>query len=147
MLAMSFTEDNVLSQDGMTLIELLMVLAIIAIVAAIAYPSYSDSVRKGRRADATGALLAIQLAQERYRGEHARYAPSLVALGWPHDPAFSTLGYYRLSIEVGDDPAADFLAQATPTDLGGQILDLCRRMVITSAGPDLAAGSDPRCWE
>jgi type IV pilus assembly protein PilE len=37
---------------GFTLIELMIVVAVVGILAAIAYPSYQDSVRKSRRADA-----------------------------------------------------------------------------------------------
>ena len=39
-------------QQGMTLLELLIVLAIVGILAAIAVPSFNDSVMKARRADA-----------------------------------------------------------------------------------------------
>ena len=37
-------------QRGYNLVELMIVVAIIGIIAAIAYPSYTESVRKSRRA-------------------------------------------------------------------------------------------------
>jgi len=61
-------------QIGMTLIELMIVVAIIGILAGIAYPSYQDSVRKSRRADAHTTLFGIQLALEKMRGNCSQYA-------------------------------------------------------------------------
>ncbi|MGL5037821.1 MAG: prepilin-type N-terminal cleavage/methylation domain-containing protein, partial [Aeromonas sp.] len=39
-----------IKQLGITLLELMVVIAIIAIIAALAYPSFTDSLRKSRRA-------------------------------------------------------------------------------------------------
>ena len=47
--------------SGFTLIEVMIVVALIALLATIAMPSYQDSIRKSRRADAKAAL--VQLAQ------------------------------------------------------------------------------------
>jgi len=60
-------------KQGFTLIELMIVVAIIGILAGIAYPSYQDSVRKSRRADAKGALLGFANAMERHFTETNSY--------------------------------------------------------------------------
>jgi type IV pilus assembly protein PilE len=58
---------------GFTLIELVIVVAIVAILATIAYPSYQDSVRKSRRADAKGVLMEAAQWMERFYTENNRY--------------------------------------------------------------------------
>ena len=62
---------------GFTLIELLVAIAIIGILVTVALPAYQDFVRKGRRADARNALMAVQMAQEKYRGNHLAYATAM----------------------------------------------------------------------
>ncbi|MBX3603912.1 MAG: type IV pilin protein [Piscinibacter sp.] len=59
--------------DGFSLIELMIAVAIVGIVAAIAYPAYTDSVRKGRRAEARTALLTLMQQQERYLTQNGSY--------------------------------------------------------------------------
>ena len=59
--------------QGFTLIELMITVAIIGILAAIAYPSYQDSVLKGRRAEGRTALLNLLQQQERYYTQNGSY--------------------------------------------------------------------------
>ena len=62
---------------GFTLVEVMIAVVIVGLLAAVAIPAFTDSVRKSRRAEAFSALSAVQLAQERWRGNNASYASEL----------------------------------------------------------------------
>ena len=53
--------------DGMTLMELMIVIVIIGILAAVSIPAYQRHVVTTRRADAMGMMLAAAAAIERYK--------------------------------------------------------------------------------
>lgn len=105
-------------QPGFTLIELMIVVAIIGIIAAIAFPSYDESVRKGRRAAAQSFLIEVANKQQQYLLDARQYALGtgfLTTLSMTA-PAEVTQ-FYSLTV----DPATattppSFTITATPTE-------------------------------
>ncbi len=58
---------------GFTLLELMIVVAVMAILAALAINSYSEQVRKSKRAEAIKTLVQFQMLMEKYRGTCPTY--------------------------------------------------------------------------
>lgn len=123
---------------GFTLIEILIVVAIIAIVAAVALPSYFQSVRKSRRAEAVTAMAAIQQAQERWRANNTTYAANSV-LTTAAPSGLGQLGTTpngRYTLSISNNTATQYTVTATAVAAGGQTNDksgstTCSPLVIT----------------
>ena len=56
----------------------MIVVAIIGILAAVAYPAYTDSVAKGKRAEARAAVMDLLQQQERYLTQTNTYETVLL---------------------------------------------------------------------
>lgn len=144
--------------NGFTLIELMIAVAVIAILAAIAYPSYLDSVRKSRRADAKAAILELAQWMERstmaITGRYARMsgdatdrnATGMTAqLPFQQSPREGGTTAYNLSLSALT--ATSFTLQAIPT--GPQVGDSCGTLTYTHAGvKGVTGGTLPvaDCW-
>lgn len=86
-----------ITSKGFTLIELMIVVVVVAVLAAIAIPAYQNYVERARRADAKSAILAIQLAQEKYRANNPTYG-SLAQIGASNE---SPDKFYAISVTTG----------------------------------------------
>lgn len=141
---------------GFTLVELMIVVAIIGILAAIAYPSYQDSVRKSRRADAKAALLELGQWLERNYTVTSRYnravgdtadqsATQMTAkLPFKQSPRDSTKAY---DLSVTSVASNSFTITAAPT--GNQASDSCGSLTLDHAGARGVSGGSlttAECW-
>lgn len=104
--------------QGFSLIELLIVVTVIGILSAIAYPSYTNYVKKGKRAEGRGALLAAAQRQERYMTNNNTYTTDLAAAGIPAysgQSAGSSSAYTITVVAGAAGIATSFIAKATPS--------------------------------
>lgn len=128
-----------LTKKGFTLIELLIVIVIVGILLSFAIPSYYSYLLKSRRADAKQALASLQLAQEKWRGNHDTYANSLSDLGISTS---SNAGYYVIQLTPGVSSATTYEATATANPNGPQASDTCG---VLKANPQGFLGNTD-CW-
>ena len=133
------------SKQGFSLIELMIVVAIIGILASVAYPSYQESVRRGRRADAisalgNGAALQENIALQATDGAYTSTTTDL----W--SGSASANGYYTMSIAldgVACGGAPCFVLTATATGLQSGDTS-CSWFALDSQEDKTASGAD--CW-
>ena len=128
---------------GFTLIELMITVAIIGILAAIAYPSYQDSILKGRRAEGRTALLNLLQQQERYYTQTGSYLSfgSAASGNIGTNAAGTTTVTIPFKTTSGDSSTAYVYALRADTCSSSLGLDEC---VLLSAVPqraDAAAGT------
>ncbi len=137
------------SEQGFTLIELMVVVVIVAILMAIALPSYTDYVNKGRRSDAMSALLDVANRQEQFMLDRNTYTTTMTQLGFAADPMFSPERHYNIDA-VADVTGiqVSYILTATPVATSPQINDAkCTSFTLTSAGVKTATGTLLNdCW-
>ncbi|HEX6549465.1 MAG TPA: type IV pilin protein [Gammaproteobacteria bacterium] len=134
-----------LKHKGFTLIELMIVVAIIGIIAAIAYPSYVNSMRKGRRADGQAALTDAAQTLERCYTSYGRYndttnctmAATLEGAGLQSQQKF-----YLVTVTAPNLSTTSFTLSAAGQGIQAQDPD-CSTMTLSNAG----AKTPTACWQ
>lgn len=128
---------------GFTIIELMIVIVIVGILAKVAISSYSSYTQKSRRADAVNTLLAISMAEERYRANNSTYGT--LAQVW-NNVSTSNQGFYTITIT--NVTATTYTITATGT--GTQATDTegstaCNSMVLTFSNGSVT-NTPAACW-
>ncbi|MCP5158560.1 MAG: prepilin-type N-terminal cleavage/methylation domain-containing protein [Gammaproteobacteria bacterium] len=141
-------------QQGFTLTELMIAMAIVAIVAAVAYPSYQDSMRKSRRADARAVMLEAAQFMERFYTENLQTGYTTATqtmldnnrLGQSPKDGGPPGGYYVITL--GNLAQNTFTLTAVPQTTGGQNHDACLNLTLNQAGVKGTSSSKPvdECW-
>lgn len=130
---------------GFTLIEMMIVIVVIGLLAAVAFPSFMESIRKGRRSEAFSALSAVQQAQERWRGNNTSYSTDLTELKVATPTAS---GYYDLTVTAPSTGtlANGYIVVAEGKTGTSQASDSqCRKVGVQLTGGNLTYGGCTGC--
>ena len=137
-------------QQGMTLIELLIVLVIISALVGFAYPSYTKHVQGARRADCSGALMGLSSAMERYFTQNNSYLGATLSGANPIYPDQCPTDGSRVmyNLAITNLTATTYTVTATPVAGGPQANDNCGTLSLTQTGVKSASGgSIDKCWK
>ena len=141
--------------QGFSLMELMIVIAVLGILVTIAYPSYQSMAQQSRRADAQNALLALQMAQTRFRGNCPHYAQNIgttntcgasPGTSTVDAPSVSQEGLYQLTVQANSATGNAYTLQATPQ--GAQAGDTaCSPITLTVNAANPQGLREPAdCW-
>lgn len=98
---------------GFSLIELMVVVAIVALLASISTASYRNYVRRANRTEGRSALLAIQVAQEKFFLQNNQYVQTIAGVVAP-PPGGLGISLTAGGVTPGGNYTISFQA-ATPT--------------------------------
>lgn len=135
------------TEQGFTLIEMMIVVAIIGILAAIAYPNYQEYVLRGHRSEGMALLNDAAARQERYYSQTNTYVTAdgdIQKLGLS---ATSSSGRYELSVSAPNG-SGGYLLTAAPQ--GAQAADTkCGAFLLNARGVrnvGASGASANECW-
>ncbi len=145
------------TNQGFTLIELMLVVGILGILAAVAYPNYTEYVQRSNRSEGQAQLNDIAARQERYFSQNNTYVTdpaNLALLGLPvtNNKIISPTRKYELTVaSVAGDGGYTLTAEQQFGDSKCDDLVLNARGIRGAAGKlDSGSATDKKkvaaCW-
>lgn len=146
---------------GFTLIELMIVVAIIGIFTSIAYPSYQDSIRKSKRAEARAGLMDAAQYMERFYSQNDRYdqannasaTPTVLPTALTMVPKGASPGKqdYTIQFQANTLKARSFTLEAVPRAGSLMASDKCATLRVNNVGQRTVNGASggmdaASCW-
>jgi len=135
------------SENGFTLIELMIVVAVVGILAVIAYPSYNQYVTRSNRSVAASFMLSVANKQEQYMLDARQYASALSTLNLA-PPAEVSKNYAITVVANNAATPPSYTITATPT--GAQLSNdtNCANLTLDQTGAKgiSGTGSVAACW-
>ena len=135
-----------IKNQGFTLIEVMVVVAIVGILSAIAYPSYTEYIARGHRAEARANLLQAAQWMERAATANGTY-PTASSAASAIAALEAQLKMDRYGIKVDSTNGSSYTLTAAPK--GAQLKDKCGSYTLTQSGKrDVASAtlSVADCW-
>jgi Tfp pilus assembly protein PilE len=141
--------------SGFTVTEMLTALVGVVVLAAVAIPLWRVHELRQRRDDGINALLAVQAAQDRFFGQHARYAKGAELADPPPRglgvAAQSRHAFYTVTVRESED-GLGYTAIARARPLEGENPDTrCVELRIDQNGRRFAVDAEAvdrsaDCW-
>ena len=108
-----FSKKILLSEEGFSLTELLVVIVIIGVLASLAIPKFLSITTKAKSTEAKLMLKQVHNLQTSYYLENDIYSNDLLVIGFEHDKLKTDGGKARYKIETVEATPATFLVTAT----------------------------------
>ncbi len=132
-------ENVIKTKKGFNLIELMITVAIIGILAVATYPSYTDYIAKGARADGLASLMRVANLQEQFYLDNKQYTEDMKDLNLGADPYITDNGLYS----VDSKGTTNFTATATARGIQKTRDSGCINIEINDIGERTSA----ECWQ
>lgn len=135
------------SEEGFSLVEVLVVLALAAVLLSLALPNYREQVARTRRVQAQAGLLEDAQSMQRYYAANNTYENATDAsLATARTPREGDVASYTLSVMATPPTLTGWTLVATP--VGPMTGDRCGSLTLDSLGVKGATGTAPvaECW-